>query len=282
MDNTLHHYVPQFYLKRFVGADGLLWVYDKDTDRVFTANPKNLAAERGFYALPDTFPNSSLMEQQFSALEQEAALITEDWLDHIKLDHCIDIPAVNREIISLFITTQLLRTSEARTILIQSIERHEPTHLEKEMERVLHIGLLWDDQTVKKMSDWIHSCTWTFRINVSSEPLYTSDDPFKLRSKTQHLHWGQTSVEGAYLLIPLTPKILMYCFDLQDWNKLKQFDRYVIPKPLESQLIEDANVHQVGHARRFVFSDQDAFQLAREFCTKNPGAVGQNRQRLIG
>ena len=35
MGNNLHHYVPQFYLNRFVDPDGLLWVYDKDTNRIF-------------------------------------------------------------------------------------------------------------------------------------------------------------------------------------------------------------------------------------------------------
>ena len=106
MDLALHHFVHSFTLKRFAGVDGLLWVYDKDTDRTFSTNPRNLAAERGFYTLPESFPDSSLMEKQFSALEQEAALITADWLNHMELGQSINIPAVNREIMSLFITTQ--------------------------------------------------------------------------------------------------------------------------------------------------------------------------------
>ena len=280
MSNALHHFVPQFYLKRFVGPDGLLWVYDKDTDHVFQANPKNLAAQHGFYTLPEVFPDSSLMEQQFSDLEQEASLITEDWLGRLQPGCSIEIPDVNREIMSLYITLQLLRTCEARTLLVEGLTKPETMPVEEELRRAIHLDLLWNDEIVEETSDWVRSCTWTFRVNELTESLYTSDDPFKARTKTQHLHWAQTSKVGAYLLIPLTPRILMYCFDPQGWSQLKQFDCQVLSIPLEPHLVRDANIHQLGHAQRFVFSDQDDFLLAREFCAEFPGAVGQNRRRF--
>ena len=280
MSNTLQHFVPQFYLKRFVGPDGLLWVYDKDTDHVFQASPRNLAAEHGFYSLPDAFPDSALMEQQFSDLEQQASLITEDWLGRLEPGCSIEIPDVNREIMSLYITLQLLRTSEARTLLTEGLAKPETKPIEKEVQRDIHAALLWNDETVGETSDWVRNCTWTFRVNELPESLYTSDDPFKVRSKTQHLHWAQTSKTGAYLLIPMTPRVLMYCFDPQGWSQLKQFDSKVLSIPLEPQLVRDANIHQAGHAQRFVFADKDDFTLAREFCSKYPGVVGQNRPRF--
>ena len=153
MDNTLHHFVPQFYLNRFVDPYGLLWVYDKDTDRIFSANPRNLAAERGFYALPEDFPDPTLMEQQFSALEQEAALISEDWVARMALGASIEIPDVNRETMSLFISTQLLRTSEARTMLVQGLMDPEADPVE---QRNLHTALLWNDDVVSEISEWVH------------------------------------------------------------------------------------------------------------------------------
>ena len=280
MDNNLHHFVPQFYLNRFVDPDGLLWVYDKDTDRIFSANPKNLAAERGFYTLPEGFPDPTVMEQQFSALEQEAALISEDWLARMTLGASIEIQDVNRKIMSLYITTQLLRTSEARTMLIQGLIDPETPPVEQSIQRNLHTALLWNDDVVSEISKWVRNGTWTFRINETSDSLYTSGDPFKVRSKTQHLHWAQTSLVGAYLLIPLTPRVLMYCFDSRGWNKLRPFDGRVIPVPLEPELVKDANVHQVGHSRRFVFASGNDFRLAREFASREPRIVGQWRQRF--
>jgi hypothetical protein len=49
----LHHYVPQFYLRRFVGRDGNLWVWDKTKDRAFASSPGSVAAETQFYRLHD-------------------------------------------------------------------------------------------------------------------------------------------------------------------------------------------------------------------------------------
>ena len=276
MEYSLHHFVPQFYLRRFTDPDGLLWVYDKDCDRVFSATPRNLAAERGFYTLPDFFPDPSLLERQFGDLEEQAALITQDWLNQLKPGHSVEIPAMNREIMSLYLTTQLLRTSEARTLLLQGIESGEG-----EIQRELHTALLWNNEVVKEISDWVYSCIWTFRFNSMPQSLYTSDDPAKVRSSTRHLHWAQTSVRGAYLLMPMTPRILMYCFEPQHWKALKQLDCKVFPKPLELELVNDANIQQVGHARRFVFSNRDDFSLAQEFCHENPGAVGENRGRFV-
>ena len=282
-NKSLHHYVPQFYLKRFVDDSGHVWVYDKDTDRVFSSTPRNVAAEHGFYSLPELFPDPSVLEKQFSDLEREASLITEDWLGHLDLGCTVEIPDVNREIMSLYITTQMLRTAEARDMLSQSDLMDMDSEVlssKRESERTAHIGFLWWEELVQQISDWVYECIWTFRCTESPDSLYTSDDPIKVRSKLRHGYWKQIFFEEkVYLLMPLTPRILMYCFS-REWSELRRIDGYVVPVPLEHKLIKDANTHQVGHARRFVFSDQDDFSLAREFCAKYPGAVGQDRERF--
>ena len=279
--NALHHYVPQFYLKRFIDNDGQLWVYDKDTDRIFSTAPRNVAAEHGFYTLPDPFPDPSVLEGQFSDLEQEASLITEDWLSYLGPEVYIEIPEVNREIMSLYITTQMLRTAEAREMLLQSdLVDSEAESRGEDSERAAHIGLIWWEELVQQISDWVHGCTWTFRCTKVPDSLYTSDDPFKVRSRLRHGYWQQIFFEErVYLLIPLTPGVLMYCFS-PEWSDLRQFDGYVVPVPLEGKLVENSNTHQAAHARRFVFSDRDDFSLAREFCAKYPGAVGQDCERF--
>ena len=277
----MQHYVPQFYLRRFVGQDGFLWAYDKDKDRIFPSNPRNLAGERAFYDLPKPFPDPSEMERQFSEMERDAASITDEWLCQVVPGELIDIPSEHREIMSLFITTQLIRTSEARTQLVQGSERSEITSSDEELQRAFHIGMLWNEEFIDSYSGWVHDCVWAFRVNTLSESLFTSDDPIKVRTSTEHLHWGQALREGAYLLYPLTPRCLMYCFDPRKWDTIRPFDCRVSPNPLEPELVRDANIHQVGHARRFVFAECNDFRVAQDFCVKNPGAVGQSRDRFI-
>ena len=48
----LHHYVPQFYLRRFLDASGRLWAWDRDKDRVFQTTPKSMARGVRFPVVP--------------------------------------------------------------------------------------------------------------------------------------------------------------------------------------------------------------------------------------
>jgi hypothetical protein len=46
----LQHYVPQFLLRNFAsGKQHRLYVFDKLNGRSFNSNPRNVAAESGFY-----------------------------------------------------------------------------------------------------------------------------------------------------------------------------------------------------------------------------------------
>ena len=280
MTNMLHHFVPQFYLRRFVANDGQIWVYDKDADKIFHTSPKNIAAERGFYTLDQIFPDPVELEKQFNGIEQEAAKITDDWLNHLNIEKPIVISGTNRRDMSLYITTQLLRTAEARTILLQGIRNPDVQSMDEKFQREIHIDLLWNLPVVDKICDWVHSCIWTFRFCKGPESLYTSDDPVKLRTSTKHLHWGQIPALGAYALFPLTPTILMYCFEKTHWEKLSSLEGCLLSKPLESELVRNANIHQVGHAQRFVFSSSNEFSLARQFCLQHSGVVGSDRKRF--
>lgn len=81
-----HHYVPRFYLERFVDHDGHLWTFDKLTDKVFGASPSKLARESGFYEAPalGNEIDQTAMEGMLSELESEASAIIARWLEAIK------------------------------------------------------------------------------------------------------------------------------------------------------------------------------------------------------
>jgi hypothetical protein len=67
----LHHYVPQFYLRRFTDAAGQLWLWDRDRDRVFRTRPNGVAAENYFYwheELAALGHDPTEMEKQFFRL----------------------------------------------------------------------------------------------------------------------------------------------------------------------------------------------------------------------
>ena len=78
----LHHYVPQFHLRRFADSCGRLWVWDRDRDRAFQSKPYSIAAEKHFYHLTELAENGYdplTMEKQFANIEGEVATITAQW-----------------------------------------------------------------------------------------------------------------------------------------------------------------------------------------------------------
>lgn len=50
MRSKRHHSVPQFYLKRFCGSDGLLWFHDIEQQKAFKVNPADAVVEKYLYS----------------------------------------------------------------------------------------------------------------------------------------------------------------------------------------------------------------------------------------
>src|SRR5208282_3756441 len=81
----LHHYVPQFYLKRFTDH-GRFWAFDKVTNQSFPTNPKGIAAETHFYESPllGKTNNALFIENSLADIEGDAATITGKWLTQLE------------------------------------------------------------------------------------------------------------------------------------------------------------------------------------------------------
>ncbi len=47
------HYVPRFYLARFVDQEGFVWVFDKMNGRTFRLKPETIAGQNRFYHLDE-------------------------------------------------------------------------------------------------------------------------------------------------------------------------------------------------------------------------------------
>lgn len=269
----LHHYVPQFYLRRFSNESGRLWVWDRDQDRTFAVKPNRVAAETNFYRL-DEFAEAGhdplTMEKQFSYLEGEVALITDQWLGWLRQlgpEEKIEVPDVNRELVSLFIALQFLRTADTRDILAIHGELFERKPLSVEQKRYLHMQMLWDEQLFRGLADRIQGATWLFGRNTTGTPFITSDNPVAFRTGNNAM-WLKASIfsAGTYSVYPLAPDIVMYCHPKEPpWDKLGCFDRCVSPVIFTEEMIESENTGQVFMASRFVFCSRNSFDLERQF-----------------
>jgi hypothetical protein len=274
----LHHYVPQFYLKRFADANGRLWVWDKVKDTIFQTNPKNLAAESNFYwmkELADAGRDPNTLEKQLSGLEANVSLITDQWLywlSDLELGKQIDIPEVNREEVALFVAVQWLRTLDQREI-IGALAELDPTDAREHARQ--HTNLMWDLHIVNPIRDRIKSSVWIFGRNETEVPFITSDNPIAFKTPDNR-QWTRGGIldPGVYAVYPLSPDIVMYCHDpVGKWSVVSKFHNCLSPVQFTEELVDSDNCGQVFMASRFVFSPTNKFDNAKDFAE----AIATNR-----
>ena len=177
------------------------------------------------------------------------------------------IPDVNRDLVSLFLSLQFLRTADTRDVLSRLGSSLGESILDRPQRRLLHVEALWDDKLVADFSDRIRSSIWMFGRNGTDTPFVTSDNPvaFRTADNAQWLKVGMLG-GGTYVVYPLAPDSIMYCYPREDpWLKLTTFDTCVSPVTFTPAMVHSENSGQVFMASRFVISQTDDFSDAREF-----------------
>ncbi len=269
----LHHYVPQFHLRRFAEANGRLWVWDKQNDRVFTVRPGQIAAETQFYRLTQYEADGHdpmTMEKQLAALEGEVAKITDQWLEWLPNMSSLElmpIPRANRRIVALFLAVQYLRTRDMRELLSALVKVDRGTAPTPQEERELHTELMWNQDRIERLARRFRRSTWIFARNDTATPFMTSDNPIAFRT-VDNRQWLRTGVlsRSIYLLYPMSPRVVLYCYPRYGkFRSLIRFPNAVSPVVLTDEMIESENSGQVFMASRFVISIQPQFDAEREF-----------------
>lgn len=267
----LHHYVPQFYLRRFVDDTGRLWAWDRDVDRAFQATPRSVAAERDFYHL-DLYADQDpvAMEKQFAGIEYNAARITDQWVEWIRKGVPLEqlpVPEVNREILALFLSLQFMRTRDFREILSSLSRLGGGPELDDAEKRVLHTEMLWNEKIVGEYVNYIESATWVFARNETGVPFLTSDNPVAFRTP-DHSRWLKVALfeKKTYAVYPLAPDAIMYCYPREEtWRNIEQLDCCISPVTMTEEMVESDNTGQAFTASRFVLSRTDDFDAVRAF-----------------
>lgn len=217
--------------------------------------------------LLDAGHDPNTMEKQLAGLEANVSMVTDQWLHwfcDLELGKPIHIPEVNREEVSLFIAVQYLRTADTRSIL-GALGSVDPRDSEEHAR--LHTNLLWDLPIVHSIRDRIKKSIWIFGRNKTEVPFITSDNPvsFKTPNNRQWIRTGVLS-PGVYAVYPLSPDIVMYCHDRSyGWEKFSKFDCCLSPVQFTETLVEGDNSGQVFMASRFVFSQMNKFESAKDF-----------------
>lgn len=269
----LHHYVPQFHLRRFADERGQLWVWDKQSDRIFRTSPGGIAAETQFYRLTQYEPEGHdplTLEKQLSQMEGEVTQITDQWLEWLRQMEPLDkvpIPRINRWIVARYLAVQMLRTLDTRELLAAIVENDRGQPVDAQEARELHTELMWDQRVVERFTKRFTSSMWIFARNDTATPFLTSDNPVSFRSPDNR-QWLRSLmlVPGAYLVFAMSPDVVLYCHPrLGPFRKLGKFADRLSPVVLDDEMVESENSGQVFMASRFVLSNRQDFAAERAF-----------------
>ena len=285
-----HHYIPEFYQKRWAGSDGRLCVFAKHRGKVVALrrHPKQTGFQDRLYSVPDMPPDiaSAVETHFFKPVDSRAA-------DALKLMEAEGngaewSPAL-RSAWSRFLHSLLVRCPEDlslfRTGWNQLLES-DPTGQWEERYRALRQGhhpptmrafieslpagrmayqamraftnLIDNPSLGKKMNNlaW-----WVISTSTAKHDMFTSDRPI--------IRTNGLMADGGHLAIPIGPRRLFVA--AKDQNAL---DR-ILALPINN-LVAQVNESVVSHAIRFVYGRYDG---GLRFVEKHMG--GRSEPRLM-
>lgn len=271
----LHHYVPRLYLRNFVNSDGRLWVYDKHSQSTFAVSPEKIAAEQGFYTLPEFLQAGAdrlEVERALASMESQVAPLLARILPAVRSGRAKDIVALSAEeriLLTEFISSQYFRTREMREILAFLVGEigSEISLASDEEKKALAFFMLGAAGVIEGMSESIHDGVWMFAKNPSATPLFTSDHPVCIKNGESTM-WvkGLGPLEnGSYVVFPLAPDVVLYCKERSRWEALRPLDCAISPVELNAGMVEHENAGQAFSSTRFIFSSVPSFDELQHF-----------------
>jgi hypothetical protein len=271
----LHHYVPQFYLRRFADQSERLWIYDKEEDRSFPTDSNNIAAEKQFYRLPadmaaDRDPLS--IEKAHAELEAKASSILARLsaeITNASPNEKLTLGKTERVTLAEFLAAQHFRTLELRQLMLYLLKAggiitDEMTADEK---KAIQFTILAESGLIEEFAHSVYSAIWLFAKNGSAVPLITSDHPVCIK-KRSHDMWIKSVdplQDGSYMVFPMSPHIVLYCKEATYWKKLAKYDLSVSPITLDDEMVHHENCGQAFTASRFLISNTDDFEKVKDF-----------------
>lgn len=275
-DPKLHHYVPQFYLRLFLDAgDKRLWVYDKNSGKIFKSTPDRIAAETYFYRLPEPLAEGNdplAIEKGLADLETKASAIfkrlVREGAERAAKER-VELSDSERILLSEFISTQYFRTLELRDLMSFLMENAGivAEDMDPDDRLALHFTLLADSGFIEELADSIHNSIWIFAKNSTANPLITSDHPvcIKTGDNRSWIKGFGPLKDGQYIVFPISPTLMLFCHEPEHWAALRKFDLCISPVALDEGMVHHENCGQAFMASRFLFSSADKFEEVRDF-----------------
>lgn len=134
-----------------------------------------------------------------------------------------------------------------------------------------------DGETVPMLASIIGKMQWTlFQSASASGFFWTSDSPIAMFNPINSGEIGNLGLlmKGIQVFFPLTPRLLLRMHD----PKAYTFSTAVVARDED---LATANLLQVQSSTRFLFSESDSFDKAKEFLANHPNFRDPNRARSV-
>jgi hypothetical protein len=305
----VQHYVPQFLLAGFEANPGsrIVNVYDKQRGTTFSANIRNVAAEKAFYDV-EVGDLTLTFEPSLGELEGRGAELITAIGDREQIGFLSD---GDRAVLAAFVLAQNMRTRqfletvhEGGIALAAALDRMEPGtskamgfSADRERSRVLALDLL------KRSGDFIPHIlekAWGLYEAPPEHPFWIGDHPIVMENNVLKSEVRGTiglAVRGIEIYLPISPRFCLgfVCPTLKDrtdqlyrqslWAKaehgieaathdqvgaLRDGFEFGFPIPSRAENVEYVNSLQVIYSERFVFSSQKDFTMIEEMIANSP------------
>jgi hypothetical protein len=270
MDNHVknQHFVPRFLLSNFSSkTDKFIWAYDNypvynPKDKIKERAIRKVANEDYFYDEIKGYKEGSF-EYILQKIEDITAPIILKIIETRKIE---SLSKFDREIVSLFVTLQILRTKNEleqtehfMDVLSKQLKEKANIITEKVDSRKIWFYILKDSFDFHKV---IENKVW--HLTESNNSFYISDNPVTLQNTTDKSEIrGTLGIDsyGIEIHLPISPSLTI-CFFCEKLFQEKGYDKNYIPKTIcQPENIENLNWLQIIHSQRFIFSHKNNFEF---------------------
>jgi hypothetical protein len=283
-----HHYIPEFYLKRWCDKNGKLVEFSKpygDIVKPKRVSPKQTGFTNRLYALeglPESL-SSQVEDEFFKPVDGRAAQVLAKIESNTSILEAKDRVAWAQFLVSLVfrnpenVAATRLRLSQSLTVTTREAERRWrrvreagfPKTLREAMEQALRndptrvsrqaIEIVAGNTSSEKIGNGIVRMLWgSIRMPVGVSGLFSSDRP---------LHWyGGLEDENCHILMPIGPKRIFWA------TKTAKMAAIIRSRPPDI-IAQFINEQSARRARKFVYAMSDT-KLA--YIQKNMGTAQES------
>lgn len=206
------------------------------------------------------------------------------------IQNCYALSKSEKELFSLFVSIQIIRTKSFRDTLSATFEKFIETMtyksqmndedalpkeafkvtVDKEYVKLQHNGMVLDPEMALEFAKVLAKHIWVIYVNKTNTPFYTSDDPV-VNVPHKHdtfLSYGGLNSEGIEILFPISSNLLLGMYHADTYNDVFTDRKYMAVN--DNKWVEYFNRAQVVHSQRCVFSISNDFDLAEKICRENP------------